>query len=67
MVKIVTTRKMRFRAALILAGMTQADWAKMHDLSRGYVNMVLNGKMNSLTLNSKLDDFIEAIESQVAA
>lgn len=67
MVKIVRTRKARFQSALTRAGMTQGDWAKQYDLSRGYVNMVLNEKMESATLNSKIDAFIADVEAKVMA
>lgn len=64
MVKLTTTRKARFKAALILVGMTQGEWAATIPVSRGYLNMVLNGKMQSRTLDEKIDAFIEETESR---
>jgi hypothetical protein len=64
MVKLTTTRKTRFKAALILTGLTQGSWAEREGYARGYVNMVLNGKMESATLDAKIDAFIEDTESR---
>ena len=67
MVKIVRTRKARFKSALMRVGMTQGDWAEQYDLSRGYVNMVLNEKMKSVSLTEKIDAFIADVEAKVLA
>lgn len=64
MVKLTTTRKTRFKAALVLTGMTQGSWAGQEGISRGYLNMVLNGKMESKTLGEKIDAFIEETEAR---
>lgn len=64
MVKLTTTRKTRFKAALVLTGQTQGTWAAREGYARGYVNMVLNGKMESATLNAKIDAFIQETESR---
>lgn len=64
MVKLTTTRKTRFQAALVLLGMTQADWASEQGISRGYLNMALNGKVQSARLDAKIDAFILETESR---
>lgn len=64
MVKLTTTRKTRFMAALVLTGDTQGSWAAREGISRGYLNMVLNGKMESKSLTAKIDAFIEDTESR---
>lgn len=64
MVKLTTTRKTRFQAALVLVGMTQAGWAAEQGISRGYLNMVLNGKMQSARLDARIDAFILETESR---
>lgn len=68
MVRIQSTRKSRFKAALALTGLTQKEWAEgQAGISRGYLNMVLNGKMESDTLTQKIDAFIADIEAKVLA
>lgn len=64
MVKLTTTRKTRFQAALVLTGMTQGTWAAQEGVHRGYLNQVLNGKRQSATLDAKIDAFIEETESR---
>jgi gp16 family phage-associated protein len=58
-------RTRRFHAALKLAGLSIAKWAKQHDLSRGHVYSVLNGR-ESPPLIAKIDAFIEQHLGQAA-
>lgn len=67
MVKLLSTRKARFKAALVRVGMTQHDWAVQQGITRGYLNMVLNERMQSRSLIEKVDAFIQEVESKVAA
>ena len=66
MLTLVPTRKARFQAALILTGMTQGQWAELGGRTRGYVNMVLNGKMQSRKLDQEIDAFVAEVEARVA-
>jgi hypothetical protein len=66
MLTLTPTRKARFKAALILVGMTQGQWAEQGNRTRGYVNMVLNGKMQSRRLDEEIDAFIAEVEQSVA-
>lgn len=64
MVKLTTTRKARFQAALVLTGLTQGSWARLTGVHRVYLNNVLNGRIQSVTLTEKIDAFIEETESR---
>lgn len=64
MVKLTTTRKTRFQAALVLTGLTQGTWAAQTGVHRVYLNNVLNGRIQSATLTEKIDAFIEETESR---
>lgn len=64
MVKLTTTRKTRFQAALALTGLTQGTWAAREGIHRGYLNQVLNGHRQSNVLSDKIDAFIEDTESR---
>lgn len=52
------TRKQRFRAALVLAGLTMEQWAAERDLSTGHVSQVLDEKRESMRLDAEIDAFI---------
>ena len=67
MPRIDNTRKARFRAALIRAGMTQGEWAEKNEMVREHLNRVLNGHVLSPPVTEKIDAFIEEIEAKVAA
>lgn len=67
MPRIDNTRKARFRAALIRAGLTQGEWAEKNEMVREHLNRVLNGHVLSPPVTEKIDAFIEEIEAKVAA
>lgn len=51
-------RKQRFTAALALAGMTQAAFAKDTGVNPGHLSKVLNGERDSDRLTEKVELFI---------
>lgn len=53
-------RKAAFRSALVLAGMTQGEWATTEGVSLGHLSEVLHEKRASVPLTAKIDAFIEA-------
>ena len=62
------TRKERFRAALVLAGMTQREWAERRGITEQHLIYVLAGQRESQTLINDVDDFIaEQLAAAVAA
>lgn len=67
MPRIKNTRKARFQAALIRAGMTQADWARQNGMVREHLNRVLNGKFDSKNVLDKIDAFVADVEAKVLA
>jgi transcriptional regulator with XRE-family HTH domain len=56
MAKNASSRKNRFKAALLLAGMTAADFAELHGITSGHLSQVLTGR-ESRTLTEKIDAF----------
>lgn len=54
----VMMRKAAFRAALVLAGKTQGQWAEEHGVSMGHLSEVLHGKRQSQPLTEKIDAFV---------
>jgi len=52
------TLRKRFRAALGLADMTQADFAAEHKVTQGHLSQVLSGFRESGTLTEKIEAFI---------
>jgi len=68
MPRIKRTRKARFTSALALTGMTQGDWARrVGEVSRVFLNRVLNEREESARLTAKIDAFIESVEAQAVA
>jgi DNA transposition AAA+ family ATPase len=69
MLRIKLTRKARFKSALALVGMTQTEWAQGNGITAEHLSMVISDTQDreSKALEDKIDAFIEAIESQVAA
>jgi predicted transcriptional regulator len=67
MPRIRNTRKVRFQAALIRIGMTQADWAKQNGMVREHLNRVLNGHIESRPVFEKIDAFVADVEAKVLA
>ena len=66
--RIRNTRKARFQSALARVEMTQGQWAEKNRMVREHLNRVLNDRVaGSVSVIGKIDRFIEAIESQVAA
>lgn len=62
-----TSRKARFLKALAAAQMSQAGFARRHDLSPAHLSLVLNGKRESGALTDKIDTFIrECLDEQTA-
>lgn len=51
-------RKNRFRAALMLAGMTQREWAAKRGVTEQHVIYVLRGSRESASLVADVDAFI---------
>lgn len=49
--------KSRFRAALILAGLTMEQWAERNGITLGHLSQVLDGKRESRSLMEKVDTF----------
>lgn len=53
------TRKQRFESALVLAGLTQLEWAEMHDVSREHLRFVLIGERKpGAELDAAIDETI---------
>jgi hypothetical protein len=69
MLRIRPTRKARFKSALALVGMTQAEFAAQHDITAEHLSMVISEvySRESKSLEDKIDAFIAQIESRVAA
>lgn len=65
MPRIDNTRKARFRAALIRAGLTQEQWAEKNEMVREHLNRVLNQHVISPRVTELIDAFIEEIESRI--
>lgn len=53
-------------AALRIARMTQAEWAKANDVTQGHLSQVLSGDRESRTLTAKIDAFAEKQLTAVA-
>lgn len=65
---ITPTRKQRFNGAIRLAGMTQAEWCEMHDISREHLRFVLIGeRVASAELNAAIDATITKYLGDAAA
>jgi hypothetical protein len=52
--------KRKFRIALALAGMTQVEWAKKHQISESSLSLLLIGKMKSRRLSISIKHFIDS-------
>jgi hypothetical protein len=50
-------RKSRFEAALSLARITAAEWAKQNGVTAGHLSQVLTGKRESASLTAKIEAF----------
>jgi transcriptional regulator with XRE-family HTH domain len=50
-------RRKTFRAALALAGMTQAQWAEAQGVTEGHLSHVLNKRRISKKLLKAVEDF----------
>ena len=48
-----------FQIALASAGLSQADWAKKHNVTEPGLSMLLSGKMKSKRLSKAINDFVE--------
>jgi hypothetical protein len=60
MPKAKASRKQLFQAALLIAGLTAADWAKQQGVSAAYLSLIVNGKRPHDLLNEKIDAFTRA-------
>lgn len=69
MQRIGSTRKARFKAALALAGISQAVWAAAHDVTPGHLSMVISEVQprESGRLTAEIDEFIEKVFAKVRA
>lgn len=62
------SRKARFRAALALAGMTQAEWCEREQYSVNHLYLYFRGDRPSPPLDAKIDAFIaEHLPAHAAA
>ncbi|MFA5751095.1 MAG: hypothetical protein WC898_02285 [Candidatus Paceibacterota bacterium] len=52
--------KRKFAIALASAGITQSDWARMHQLSQPGLSQLLSGKMKSKRHLKSVNSFIAA-------
>lgn len=52
-------RKARFRAALVLAGLTAREWCDNQAIGYPHLFRVLNGERESQSLDEKVDSFID--------
>jgi len=50
----------RFRAALAHAGMTASEWATANDVTPAHLSRVLWAKLDSRSLNEKIEAFTKA-------
>jgi transcriptional regulator with XRE-family HTH domain len=57
MVRGANFRKDRFRAALLLAGITGEEFAARHGITLGHLSHVLSGKRDSRSLIEKVEAF----------
>jgi hypothetical protein len=60
-------RRKQFRAALALAGKTQADFAVEHGVKPGHLSMVLSAQRDSARLMAFVESFIAKHLGEVAA
>ena len=57
---VIPTRKQRFDGAIRTAGLTQADWTDLHDISPEHLRLVLTGvRDGSAALNAAIDATID--------
>lgn len=67
MPKAKTSRKQLFRAALAIADLTAAQWAKREGITPVHLSFVLGEKRESRSLIEKVDAFIaEHLEKHTA-
>lgn len=50
-------RRARFRDALTAAGLSQAQWARVTDITPAHLSMVLSGERDSAVLWEKIEAF----------
>lgn len=67
MIKVRHTRKARFLSALARCEMTQTQWAEQNGYAREYLNRVLNERLRSEELESRIDSFVAAVDAKVLA
>ena len=60
MVKKVTVRRARFLKLLKQRGLSQAGWAREHDISPAHLSLVLNGKRESDVLLRKIEAYAKS-------
>lgn len=61
-----TSRKTRFRKALIDAKTTATKWARENEVSRTHLYRVLEDEKQSAPLSAKIESFIESHTEAVA-
>jgi hypothetical protein len=64
-VKILTTRKARFKAALAHAGLNISEWLRAEGISRTYLNQVLSGERVSERILGAIDAFTADVDDQL--
>jgi hypothetical protein len=59
MTRARTDRKARFEAALKLAGLTAADWAKGQGVTSAHLHYVLKEERESARLEKEIEEFTD--------